>query len=71
MHNNDMFDNMVHVIYSLLTKKEVNIAAIMCHVIITEACNSNVSTLLPYGVMITRFLEVCRVSFPKDATTLK
>lgn len=36
-HNNDMPDPMVHVIYSLFTKKEVDIAAIMCHVMILEA----------------------------------
>lgn len=71
MHNNDMPNIMVHVIYSLLTKKEVNIASILCHVIISEARNSNASRLLPYDVMITHLLKVCGVSFPKEATTLK
>lgn len=68
MHN--MPNTMVHVIYSLLTKV-VDIVAILCHVIISKAQNSSVSQLLPYGEMITHLLEVCGVSFPKDATTLK
>lgn len=33
-YNNDMSDWMVHVIYSLFTKKEVDIVVILCHVII-------------------------------------
>lgn len=31
-HNNDMLNNMVHVVYSLHTKKEVDIVVIMCYV---------------------------------------
>lgn len=70
-HNNDIPNIMVHVIYSLLTKNEVDITAIMFYVIISEARNSSASRLLSYGVMITHLLEVYRVSFPKEATTLK
>lgn len=70
MHNNDMPDMMVHVIYSLLTK-EVNITALICHMIISKTRNSNASRLLPYGVMITHLLEIYRVSFPREASTLK
>lgn len=62
---------MVHAIYSLLTKKEVNVVAIIYHVIILEARNSSSSQLLPYDVMITHLLEIYGVTFPEDATTLK
>lgn len=69
--HNDMSDSMVHVIYSFLTKKEVDIAVILCHIIIFEARNSISSRLLPYGVLITHLLEVCGVLFSKYATTLR
>lgn len=39
-HNNDMSDSMVHVIYSLHTKNEVDISA-------SEARNPSASSLLP------------------------
>lgn len=70
-YNNDMPNMMVHAIYSLLTQKEVDVAAILYHIIITKAHNSSTSWLIPYGVMITHLSEVYGVSFPKDATTLR
>lgn len=70
-HNNNMPDTMVHVIYSLLTKKGVDITTIMCHMIISETRNSSTSWFFLYGVLITHLLEVYGVSFPKNATTLK
>lgn len=61
-----MPDNMVHVVYSLLTK-EVEITTIMCYDIISKA--SSAFWLFSYSMMITRLLELYGV-FEIDQSTI-
>lgn len=65
----DMTDNMVHMVYNILVGKPIDISAIL--MIITEIGTTSAIKRLPYGLMITCIMEVCKVSFPPCARTPK
>lgn len=61
----NMYKSMIGSLFYLITSKPD----------ISFSVGVMISTLAPrlllYSVMISHFLEACRVSFPNDATTLK
>lgn len=56
-HKTDMFDDMVHLVVSLMEGKAIDMPTIMCQMMLQTSIDDGTKKGLPYGVLVTQIME--------------
>lgn len=69
-HKTTMTNDRVHLVTILMEGKSIDVPAIMCHIMLQTSIEDGTKRGLLYEVLVTKLLEQCGVTFPRDSVIL-